>query len=155
MGVINEHLQLVNEGKSFVFGWFGTSHRKCSIIQFVLQFHGSIKIVVLNTSQNSQENARVGVSSQKPRPVTLLKERLQHRCLPINIAKSLRKPFSWNISGDCFGIQLVIYTVTASEVQALWKKFLKNQQITTLVDKCLVSDCFLPLTILFFNFGRI
>ena len=31
-----------------------------------------------------------------------LKEKLWHRCFPVNFAKLLRTPFSWNISGGCF-----------------------------------------------------
>ena len=31
-----------------------------------------------------------------------IKERLQHRCFPVNIAKFLRTAFLWNTSGSCF-----------------------------------------------------
>ena len=36
------------------------------------------------------------------RPSTLLKERLQHRCFPVNFAKFLRTPFLTEHSGGCF-----------------------------------------------------
>ena len=35
-------------------------------------------------------------------PVTLLKKRPWHRCFPINFARFLRAPFSFNTCGDCF-----------------------------------------------------
>ena len=34
-----------------------------------------------------------------PKPATLLKKRLWHRCFPVNFAKFLRTPFSQNTSG--------------------------------------------------------
>ena len=37
-----------------------------------------------------------------PRPATLLKKRLWHRCFPMNFAKFLRTPFLWSTSGVCF-----------------------------------------------------
>ena len=36
------------------------------------------------------------------KPVTLLKKRLSHRCLPVNFAKFLRIPFLQNTSDGCF-----------------------------------------------------
>ena len=35
-------------------------------------------------------------------PATLLKKRLWHRSFPVNFAKFLRAPFSWNTSAGCF-----------------------------------------------------
>ena len=34
-----------------------------------------------------------------------IRERLQHRCFPVNIAKYLRTVFLWNTSGSCFLIK--------------------------------------------------
>ena len=50
-----------------------------------------VKKVVLEISQNSQENtcARVFLSL---RPASFLKKRLWHRCLPVNFAKFVRTP---------------------------------------------------------------
>ena len=36
------------------------------------------------------------------RPATLLKNRLWHRCFPVNFAKFQRTPFSQNTSSGCF-----------------------------------------------------
>ena len=52
--------------------------------------------------QNSQENTCARVSFGRLRPATLLKKRLQHRCLPLNFAKFLVTPFCRDTSGDCF-----------------------------------------------------
>ena len=68
----------------------------------------SVKKVFLKMSQISQKNTCVGVSfliklfASSLTPVTLLKRRLSHRCLPVNFAKLLRTPFLQNISGCCF-----------------------------------------------------
>ena len=51
---------------------------------------------VLKISQNSQENTYTRVFFNKVaglRPVTLLKQRLCHRCFPVNLVKFLRTPF--------------------------------------------------------------
>ena len=60
-----------------------------------------VKKGVLEISQNSQESTCFRVSFliklQVP-PVTLLKKRLWHSCLPVNLAKFLRTPFSQNTS---------------------------------------------------------
>ena len=56
----------------------------------------------LKISQNSQENTCVGISFFDKfadlRPATLLKERLQHRCFPVNFVKFLRAPFFYRTS---------------------------------------------------------
>ena len=39
------------------------------------------------------------------KPATLLKNRLWHKCFPVNFVKFLRTPFSQNIPGDCFYIK--------------------------------------------------
>ena len=52
--------------------------------------------------QNSQENTCARVSFGRLRPATLLKKRLQHRCLRLNFAKFLVTPFFRDTSGDCF-----------------------------------------------------
>ena len=48
----------------------------------------SVKYVLLEISQNSQETPVL-----EPRPATLLKKKLWHRCFPVNLAKFLRTPF--------------------------------------------------------------
>ena len=60
--------------------------------------------VLLEISQNSQENTRVRVSFFKElqaMPATLLKKRLWHRCFPVNFVTFLRTLFSQNTSGCC------------------------------------------------------
>ena len=54
--------------------------------------------VFLEISKNSQQNTCV----LELRPATLLKKKLWHRCFPMNFAKFLRTPFSYNTSGDYF-----------------------------------------------------
>ena len=61
-----------------------------------------IKKVFLRNSQNSQENicARVFFKKVKGvRPGTLLKNKLWHRCFPVNFAKFLRAPVLQNTYG--------------------------------------------------------
>ena len=66
----------------------------------------SIKKVFLEISQNSQENTCTRVSFFNKvaglRPVTLLKERVWHRCFPVNFAKFVEHLFLQNTSGSCF-----------------------------------------------------
>ena len=47
------------------------------------------------------------------RPATLLKQRLWHRCLPVNCVKFLRRLFLWNSSGGCFWKHNVTMQTTA------------------------------------------
>ena len=54
----------------------------------------SVKEVLLEISQNSQENSCTKVSFLiKLQPSTLLKKRLWDRCFPVNFAKFLRAAF--------------------------------------------------------------
>ena len=58
----------------------------------------SVKKMFLEILQNSQENTRARVSfliklQARPRPATLLKKKLWHRCFPVNFAKFLRTTF--------------------------------------------------------------
>ena len=65
----------------------------------------SIKKVVLEISQNSQESTCARDSfliKLQAWPSTLLKKSLWHRCFPVNYAKFLRTPFLQNSSGGCF-----------------------------------------------------
>ena len=58
-----------------------------------------------------------------PRPATLLKERVRHRCLPVNFAKLLRTPFLFffkNTSG-----RLLL------DFEYIWDKVLKNRPCKT------------------------
>ena len=74
----------------------------------------SVKRVFLEISQNSQENtcARVSIliklllKYKYTLKYTLLKQRLWHRCFPVDLAKFLRTPFLKNTSGDCFWISI-------------------------------------------------
>ena len=67
-----------------------SSHQRCSVTKSVLKnfakFRGKLLCQVLFF---------IKVTS----PTTLLKERLWHRCFPVNFAKFLRIPFSLNTSG--------------------------------------------------------
>ena len=58
----------------------------------------SVKKVVLEISQNSQENKCTRV----PFLIPLLKKRLWHRCSPVYFVKFLRTSFLQNTSGGCF-----------------------------------------------------
>ena len=49
-----------------------------------------------------------------PRPVTLVKKSLQHRCFPVNFAKFLRTPFLKNTSGGCFCTKSLLH-ITADK----------------------------------------
>ena len=56
----------------------------------------SVKKVFLEILQTSQENTCARVFFNKVAglgPVTLLKKRLWHRCIPVNMVKFLRTPF--------------------------------------------------------------
>ena len=57
------------------------SHRRCSVKRGVLK--NFLKVVGL-------------------RPATLLKQRLQHGCFPVNVAKCLRTPFYGTTLSNCF-----------------------------------------------------
>ena len=62
----------------------------------------SVKKVFLKNSQHSQENTFARVLFRKVaglRTVTLLKNRLWHRCFPVSFAKFLRTPFFQNTYG--------------------------------------------------------
>ena len=65
-----------------------------------------VKKVLLEISQHLQENTCAKVSFLNKvaglKPLTSLKERLLHRCYPVNFAKFLRTPFLQNTSSGCF-----------------------------------------------------
>ena len=64
-----------------------------------------VKKVLLKISQYSDENVCWSLFFNKVagiRPVTLVKQRLRHRCFPVNFAKCLRTHFLQNTSGGCF-----------------------------------------------------
>ena len=69
---------------------YRSSHHRCSV-----------KKVFLEISQKSQENtcSRVSFLIKLKAYATLLKERLCHRCFPVNFVEFLRIPFSQNRSG--------------------------------------------------------
>ena len=68
-----------------------SSHQRCSV-----------KKAFLEILQNSLENTCAtvwGLEGCRPRPGTLLKINLWHRCFPVNFAKFLKTPFPQNTSG--------------------------------------------------------
>ena len=73
---------------------FRSSHRRCSVIKGVLRnfskFRGKhlSQILFLNKVAGLLFNKVAGL-----RPATLLKNRLWHRCFPVDFAKFLRTPF--------------------------------------------------------------
>ena len=63
-------------------------------------FCKSVKKFFIKISQNSQENACVGVSFF--RPATLLNEKLRYRCFPLNVLRIFREhPFNRTFANDC------------------------------------------------------
>ena len=92
------------------------THRK-KHSQKVVARRCSVKKVFLEISQNSLENTNSRVSFlMRLRPATLLKKRLWHRFIPMNLAKFLRTPF------------LTEYLVTASDCFWLYFKLKQNFQ---------------------------
>ena len=80
--------------------FFRSSQRKCSE-----------KRVLLNISQNSQENTCARIPFLiRLQACNFFKKLLWHRCFPVNYAKSLRIPFLQNTSARLFpGCLLHIY----------------------------------------------
>ena len=66
-----------------------------TIKKYYIEAPTSVKQVILETSQNSQENTYAPVSFliKLQRPATVLKKRPWHRCFPVNFAKYLRTFF--------------------------------------------------------------
>ena len=65
----------------------------------------SVKKMFLKISQTSQENTCVGVSflkSYRPEGYNFIKQRLQHRCFPVNFAKFLKNLFCRATANRCF-----------------------------------------------------
>ena len=69
-----------------------SSHRRCSARKGVLRNFAKFKGKHLCQSLYFNKVANL-------RPATLLKQRLWHRCFPVNSAKFLRTPFLQNTSG--------------------------------------------------------
>ena len=72
-----------------------------------------------------------------------IKERLQHRGFPVNVALFLRKAFSWNISSGCFYKSLIIFTEvwvrTLSNIY--YGAFCRNSEnLSTIFTKNRISD---------------
>ena len=78
--------------ETLVIDCFRSSHRRCSVRKSVLR--NFAKFTGKRLCQSLLFNKVTGL-----RAATLLKKRLWHRCFPVNIAKSLRTPFSQNTSG--------------------------------------------------------
>ena len=87
-----------------------------------------MKKVFLEISQNSQENTCVRASysiklqASGLRHATLLKNRLCHRCFPVNFVKFLRTPF--------YGTPLVAASVQTNLSKRVQKNLLKAQNFT-------------------------
>ena len=82
----------------------------------------SIKQVLLENSQNSQENTCARVFFKKVQglsPATLLKKRLWHRCFLVNFTKFLRTSFLQNTSGRCFWTMIYLLWIIYVSV---WRK---------------------------------
>ena len=71
---------------------YRSSHRRCSVRKSVLRNFAKVTGIYL-----CQE-----LYFNKVRHAALLKQRLQHRCFPLNFAKFLRTPFLHNTSGRLF-----------------------------------------------------
>ena len=66
-------------------------------------FVHSCSLTVLDSSVAKEWSSwSEAVKLQALRPVTLLKKRPQHGCLPVKLAKFLRTSFLKNTSGGCF-----------------------------------------------------
>ena len=93
--------------KKFYIYW--SSHQRCSI-----------KKLFLKILQYSQENTCVGVSLitfQDEIPANTFK-RLQHRCVPVSIAKILRTPiFEESLKAAVLHIKISPDLVHSSEIQ--------------------------------------
>ena len=74
----------------------------------------SVKKVFLEISQNSQENTCARVSF-------ILKERLWHKCFPVNFAKFLRSPFSFLIEHLWCLLLLLVISKFSQQVFTYWE----------------------------------
>ena len=87
--------QISNKLRILIFGAFWrirSSHQRCSMKKGVLR--NFAKFTGKYLCQSLFFNKVAGL-----RPATLLKNRLWHRCFPVNFAKFLRTPFLQNNSG--------------------------------------------------------
>ena len=73
------------------FAQIRSSHRRCSVRKFFLR--NFAKFTGKNLCQSLYFNKAADLS-----PATLSKQRLLHRCFPVNFAKFLRTPFLQNTS---------------------------------------------------------
>ena len=85
---------------SYFFEFHELQQKKIELInnRLVVQ-RLSVKKVFLEISQNSQKHLCQSLFFNK---FFLLKNRLWHRCFPVNLVKFLRAPFYVNTSGGCF-----------------------------------------------------
>ena len=70
-----------------------------------------------------------------PRPATLLKKRLWHRCFPVNFAKFLRIPFLQNTSDGCFWTWRKSLESCYNDIKTwlhLWKKDIGHSEFCSL-----------------------
>ena len=96
-----------------------SSHRRCSIKKVVLKMLQ--KLARKHLCWKLFFNKVVGW-----RPATLLKNRLQHRCFPVNFANFLKTTFCHNSSG-----RLLLITI---------ESYLKKGTVPTLLDFFVCSD---------------
>ena len=93
--------------------------------------------VFIEISQNSQENtcARVSFFNKVARPATLLKNRLWHRCFPVNFAKFLWTPFLRNTSGRLKHISWAMHQRCLNDVSNLADPLFIQNQITIYINR--------------------
>ena len=68
------------------------------------------------------------------RPAILLKERLWHKCFPVNFAKFLRTPFLQNTSGNCFCSDILNSQRQTYDISR--KSISKQDKLVELLDLC-------------------
>ena len=90
----------------------------------------SVKQVILETLQNSQENTYATVSFliTLQRPATVFKKRLWHRCFPVNFAKYLRTFFLQNSSGLLF-LNVAKRRTNSGKILVLYSMEVRNQKL--------------------------
>ena len=104
-----------------------SSHQRCSIKKHVLR--NFTKFTGKRLCQSFLFNKVAG-----PRPATLLKRRLGHRCFPVNFVKFLRTPFLQNTSGRlllelpliCFERLQNSSSLEVCKFSTFWSNFLSN-----------------------------
>ena len=73
---------------------FRSSHRRCSVKKGVLK-----NFAKFTGKTCARVSLLIKLQAWGPRPATLLKKRLWHKCVPVNFVKFLRTNFLQNTSG--------------------------------------------------------